>query len=351
MEIKKSLKDISLPITEEEYRNDGCIHHSTLSTYEKGGFSSIATLFDKKESTSLTFGSVVDCLITGTPEEFEQNYLVADLNTDASDTLINVTKGLFNTYKDSYTDLKDVPDTAIIAALDEINYGKTWKLQTRLDKLRNAGTEYYKLMFLAQDKVIISSEMYNEALACVKALHESPATKFLFAANNPFEPEVERLYQLKFKGTFDGIDYSIMPDEVIVFHNTKKILPIDLKTSSYKEYEFYKAYIDWDYQMQSRLYYPILLQNIQKDDYFKDFEILNWHFVVVNKASLLPLVWEDKNTRAEGTLYFGKNKQLEFRHPFEVGKELNEYLKTKPSVPKGIDIAKPNDLNEWLNNI
>jgi hypothetical protein len=347
----KSLKEISLPITEQEYRNDGCIHHSTLSSYEKGGFSSIPTLFDKKESTSLTFGSVVDCLITGSPDEFEQNYLVADLSTDGSDTLINVTKGLFGTYKDTYGNLDDIPEGALIAALDEVNYGKSWYAKTRIDKLKKAGTEYYRLMFLAKNKTIISSDMYNEALACVRALHESPATKFLFATDNPFEPDIERLYQLKFKGTFDGIDYSIMPDEVLVFHKTKKILPIDLKTSSYKEYEFYKAFIDWDYQCQARLYYPVLLQNIQKDDYFKDFEILNWHFVVVNKVNLVPLVWEYTDTKAEGTLYYGKNNQIECRHPFEIGKELSGYLKAMPSVPNGISISKPNDLKEFLNKL
>lgn len=208
----KSLSELSLPITEEEYRNDGCIHHSTLSSYEKGGFNSIATLFDKKESPSLTFGSVVDCLITGTPEEFEQHYLVAYL-AESSDTLINVTKGLFNVYKDDYIKLEDIPQEALIAALDEINYGKTWYAKTRADKLIKAGADYYKLMYLAKDKTIISNAMYNDALACVRALHESPATKYLFQANNPFEPQVERLYQLKFKGTFEGIDYSIMPDK------------------------------------------------------------------------------------------------------------------------------------------
>lgn len=347
----KSLKEISLPITEQEYRNDGCIHHSTLSTYEKGGFASIPTLFDKKESPSLLFGSVVDCLITGTPEEFEEQYLVSDLTIDGSDTLINVTKGLFSIYKDSYPTLEEIPEAARTAALDEVGYGRTWRADTRLNKLKDAGSDYYKLLFIAQDRVVISSETYNKALGCVRALHESPATKFLFQADDPFKPEIERLYQLKFKGTFDGIDYSIMPDEVIVFRNTKKILPIDLKTSSYREYQFYKAYIDWDYQMQSRLYYPVLLQNIQKDEYFKDFEILNWHFVVVNKESLTPLVWEDKHTKTEGTLYFGKNKQIECRHPFEVGKELKYYLDNKPSVPKGILLDKPNDLTEFLNTI
>lgn len=347
---RKSLKDISLNISETEYRNDGCIHHSTLSSYEKGGFSSIPTLFEVKESPHLTFGSVVDCLVTGCPEEFEQQYLVADLDV-SSDTLINVTKGLFNVYKDTYKSLDDIPESILIAALDEIDYGKSWYASTRINKLKKAGSDYYKLMFLAQNKTIISTETYNTALACVRVLHDSPATKFLFQPDNPFEPDIERLYQLKFKATFEGIDYSIMPDEVVVMHSAKKILPIDLKTSSYKEYDFYKAFVDWDYQMQARLYYPVLLYNIQKDDYFKDFEILNWHFVVVNKENLTPLVWEYTDTKADGTLYYGRNNQIECRHPFEVAKELKEYLDTRPSVPKGVFIDKPNNLNKFLMNM
>lgn len=347
----KSLKDISLPVTEEEYREDGCMHYSTMATYERGGFNALPTLFDKKESPSLTFGSIVDCLITEAPEEFEKRFLVADMNTDASDTLINVTKGLFNVYKDSHNSIQDVPDSAIIAALDEINYGKTWRTQTRLDKLRNAGAEYYRLMFLAQDKVIISTEMYNDALACVRVLHESPATKFLFAPNNPFEPNVERLYQLKFKSTFEGIDFSMMADLIVVLHDKKKIIPIDLKTSSHKEWDFYKSFIDWNYAIQARSYWRTLRQNLNKDEYFKDFELLNWHFVVVNKSTLQPLVWEYEDTKESGTLYYGKNNQIVCRDPLEIAKELKYYLDHKPSIPTGINASKPNSLKEWLNNI
>lgn len=347
----KSLKDVSLPISEEEYRNDGCMHYSTIASYDRGGFGVIPTLAERKESPSLTLGSCVDVLITGTPEEFEKQFLVADLNTDASDTLINVTKGLFNTYKDTYSSVADIPDAAIISALDEVGYGKTWYAKTRVDKLKNAGSEYYKLLFLAQGKTIITSEMYNSALACVRALHEAPATKFLFEINNPFEPEIERLYQLKFRADYKGVPFSMMADEIIVFHKTKKILPIDLKTSSHKEWEFHKSFVDWSYFHQGRQYYYILAENLKNDPYFKDFEILNWHFVVVNKNTLNPLVWEFEDTKKRGTLYYGKNKQIEVRDPLEIGIELRNYLDSKQIVPNGISINTPNKLTEWLNTI
>lgn len=91
--------------------------------------------------------------------------------------------------------------------------------------------------------------------------------------------------------------------------------------------------------------------NVEKDDYFKDFEILNWHFVVVNKESLNPLVWEFTDTKKEGTLYYGKNNQIEIRDPFDIAKELKHYLDNKPSVPIGISIDKPNDLTQFLNTL
>ena len=208
----KSLKDISLQITEEEYRNDGYMHYSTLQTYERLGFHAIPTLFDRKESESLTFGSVVDTLMTDAPDEFDKQYLVADLNVDTSSTLISATKALFNTYNESYNRIEDIPASIIIAVLNELDYGKTWRAETRIDKLKKAGSEYYRLMYLARGKTIISTEMHNNALACVRALHESPATKQLFAVNNPFEPEIERCYQIKFRGSFDGVIYTIMAD-------------------------------------------------------------------------------------------------------------------------------------------
>ena len=100
--------------------------------------------------------------------------------------------------------------------------------------------------------------------------------------------------------------------------------------------------------IQARLYWAIIRQNMDKDEYFKDFELLNYHFIVVNKKTLTPLVWEFPDTYSMDTLYYGKDKQLIFRHPFEIGKELNAYLKNTPSVPSGINLAKPNNLNEFL---
>lgn len=92
--------------------------------------------------------------------------------------------------------------------------------------------------------------------------------------------------------------------------------------------------------IQSRLYWRILRANLNKDSYFKDFELKNYRFIVVNKDTLTPLVWEFPYTQAVGTLVDDKGN--EYRDPNVIGQELRGYLDLRPKVPNGIDI---DDLN------
>jgi hypothetical protein len=72
-----------------------------------------------------------------------------------------------------------------------------------------------------------------------------------------------------------------------------------------------------------------------KDDYFKDFTLMSYRFIVVNKYTLTPLVWEFPLTQSVGTLVDEDGN--EYRDPFEIGKELQEYLNLRPPVPNGIN--------------
>lgn len=371
----KSLNDIALPISEDEYRKDGTMHYSTITTYERGGFYSIPNLFDRKESPSLLFGSVLDCMITGTTEEFESLYYVADC-PELPDTIANIVKALWGLYKTEYFSIFDIPDTVILATLDEANYGKTWRKETRINKIKTGEcNEYYTLLTIADSKTLIPSVLYNEAMKCAAALHDSPATGQLFAPNNPFDG-IERLYQIKFRsyvkkvdGKYDIISdntpalnttlikegyvpFTSMMDLVYVDHNKKMVLPVDLKTSSHVEAEFEKSFAEWCYSYQARSYVHNLCSALKKDDYFKDFKVLNYHFVVVNKKTCIPLVWEYEDTFNMDTLYYGRNNQIVCRHPFEAGIELNYYLNhPEIKVPLGIFIDKPNSLINKLKTL
>ena len=139
--------------------------------------------------------------------------------------------------------------------------------------------------------------------------------------------------------------------ELIVIHDKKLIIPIDLKTScSCEEKDFYLNFLKWHYQLQSRLYVRILRANLDKDEYFKDFKILNYRFIFCNKDTCIPLVWEFSETHSKGTLYFGRHKQIGLPDPEDLGKELFLFFSSGQKIEEPL-IANRNSLDSWINTL
>lgn len=343
---RKSLKDISWQVTEAEYRQDSALSYSILAKYEREGFSNLDKLFDKIESPSLTFGAVVDTLITGSQEEFNEKFFIAQIDNSLSETLIIIVKRLFEIWKDKYNSITDIPDDDIIGSVKDIVWNNHWQPKTRAKKIKEDCAAYYKLLYLSNNKTIISTYLYRDALNTVDALKTSDATKFYFEPNNIFDNNIERFYQLKFKAIFDDVNYKCMADQLIVIHDKKLIVPIDLKTSYKPEYDFPKSFIEWSYYIQAMLYWKIIRNNMDKDSYFKDFKLADYRFIVVNKNTLNPLIWIFEQTQSDKSIITKNGKEL--RHPFIIGKELNNYLKIKPKVPNGINLIKPNRIDDFI---
>lgn len=350
---RKSLRSISWDVSEETYRADPALSYSILARYEREGFNNLDKLFDRLETPSLVFGSAVDAIITGGQEEFDERFMVAEFPS-TPDSIIKMVKSLFSQYGDSYRSLITIPDDAIIKETEYQSYQMNWKPETRAKVIKEKGTDYYNLLFIVGSKTILDTQTYQDVCNAVRALKESKSTQFYFAENNPFEPDIERFYQLKFKACLEGIEYRCMFDELVIFHDTKEIQPLDLKTSCKKldrEWNFPSHYIEWSYEIQNRLYVRILQDVISKDEYFKDFKILPYKDIIIFRGSDTPLVWDIPFTFERGTLYFGKNKQIEMRDPEEIGKELSYYLSSRPKVPNGISETGENDLRYWLNKL
>lgn len=346
----KSLYDISWQVDEPTYREDPALSYSTLARYEREGFNNLDKLFDRLETPSLTFGSAVDSIITGGQEEFDERFMVAEFPS-IPDSIITIVKELFKWCHSTNRTLESIEDDFVIKIASKYNYQNNWKPETRAKVIKEKGSEYYNLMYIAGDRTILDTNTYQDVCNAVRALKESKSTQFYFAKDNPFEPDIERFYQLKFKGEFNGVKYRNMADLIIVNHKKKWVKPVDLKTSSHTEWDFYKSFVNWRYDIQARLYWAIIRQNMDKDEYFKDFKLLDYDFIVVNRRILVPLVWTCPFTQAVGTLKFGKNAQIEMRSPFAIGEELSSYLTSRPKVPMGINEIGSNDLREWLNTL
>lgn len=333
MKIVKELKDISWQVDEPTYRADSALSYSTLARYEREGFNKLDHLFDKISTQSLLEGSMVDCLITGSREEFDELYCIADFPS-IGDKEQQVANMLYERYHDSCEMFSYIPNDAILAVINEVGWQKNWKDETRVRVISERTAMYYNLKTQAGSKTVVDRPTYNRVINMVQALKTSPATQGYFADNDPLSP-IKRYYQLKFKARFEGVSYRCMMDLVVVDYERKKIIPCDLKTSGHHEWDFQDSFLQWKYLMQSMLYWRILKANLMNDPYFKDFTLENYRFIVVNKESLTPLVWEFPLTKMIGTLV-DKNGN-EYRDPFEIGKELQSYLNFRPQVPKGIN--------------
>lgn len=341
MEIVKELKDISLDITEPQYRERPELSYSTLSTYEKTGYNGLDHLFDKKESPSLLLGSCVDSLLTGGVDEFNSLYTVIDVNL--TDGGMSVCKQLLSMNL-PYSSFEEIPESIVSKAAKAAEFWKAdkWDKVRYREVLKTGNIAEYYNASLSSDKTLVDSNTYNDAVNMVKALRESPATSGYFADDDIFSP-IRRYYQLKFTANLEGVGYRCMADVIAVNYDAKKVFPIDLKTSSHSEWDFESSFTQWNYMIQARLYWRIIRDNMDRDPYFKDFSLENYRFVVVNKFTLTPLAWEFPLTTSKGTLV--DNKGNEYRDPFEIGKELRAYLDCKPPVPNGISIDGINTIN------
>jgi hypothetical protein len=346
----KKLSEYSWNISEEDYRKDPALSYSTLAKFEREGFNGLPHLFDKLETPSLTFGSAVDTLITDSETAFNERFIVCDL-PPVPDTIIKIVKDIFNVYGGSVSSFDDVKDEVIYNVLNKYQYQLNWRPETRVKVVREKGSRYYELLSISDGKTILDSDTYTKVVAAVRTLRESNATKKYFADNNPFDDSIERFYQLKWKASLrDDIEYRCMMDLAIVNHKNKTIRPIDLKTSGHNEWDFQHSFIQWNYQIQARLYYR-LLEACLDDTEYEGYDILNYKFIVINGNNLRPLVWEFPDTMAEGTLKYGKNRDIICRDPFDIGYELNTYLKGKYTVPYNIKETEPNDLRKFLNEL
>lgn len=325
-----SFKTISWDVPEEVYRKDPAYSYSTLAKFHREGFAGLATLFDHISTPSLIFGSVVDTLITGTKEEFRDRFLVADVDP-LSDSLSTVVNALYAKYGEKFDTLAEMPDSFIAETAKDCNYYAADKwVNLRVKKVREECSDMYEMMHKAKDKTVIDSAVYNDAIACVARLKNSDMTRAYFS-DKPVEG-LERLYQLKFKGTWNGYNLRCMADLIVVDHKRKKIIPCDLKTSSHNEWDFADSFKTWCYWIQAELYWYLIRQNMDKSPIFKDYTLEDYRFIVVNRNNRKPMVWQFEDTKNSDTRKIG---YIELKSWKEIVPELDSYLKEKPEYPHG----------------
>lgn len=286
--MRKSLVDISWKVDEPTYRTDSALSYSKLSQFFKQGPKALIST-EKVDTPSLRFGSAVDTMLTA-PEEFDDRFYVADIDR-FSDTIRKIVEdiyGFVENVKEDDDSLDSLDDLILLNSLDKFEYQANWKPETRIKKLIEIGSDYYTVLKHSTGKIVISPQEFSEAQQCVMALKTHPFTYQIFECNE----DEEIFYQLKFKHTAAQVNMRIMTDIIKVNHKDKWVQVYDLKTSGKNEEQFEESFYSWNYWIQSGMYLRVVEKNIHKDEYFKDFNVLPFKFIVINKNNLTPLIWE-----------------------------------------------------------
>lgn len=341
----KLLSTLSMNISEEEYRDIPALDYSLISRYTNTGFNGLETIFDKIESPSLTFGSLVDCILTA-PNEVYNKFYISEIS-EPPEKVKKAVEYLYNNTDKEW--LGEIDADTVLNALDMVEYQGNWKDDKRIITFLDKGKEWFRFLVVTSGKTIVTTEVYNKALNVVNAFKSSKATKFYFEPNVEFA-DIQRFYQLKFKTTLeDDIEYKGMMDLILVDYYKKEITICDIKTTSGKEWDFWKSFIKYNLDQQARLYYRILLNIIKNDELFKDFKIVGFKFIVANVDNPQPLVWDWSAYMSGGNLKFGID--IELKDPEIMGKELKHYLEDKPKVPDNINLEGENSIKDFLNEM
>lgn len=336
---RKSLYDLSWKVSEEEYRNDPSYSYSKLSKFSKVGFDGLNTLDDKISSPSLIFGSIFDCLLTD-EKSFNDRFVIGEFPI-ITDQLMKIAQTLWDQNKENNTSFEDFSDDYLSKVGKDCEYysGDNYS-KVRIKNIKENCKEYYELLRISGDKTLISQKDYQDALSCLTAMKESSIGKFL--SPNPFE-DCEVFYQLKFKAIYLNIPIRCMFDLIFVDHKNKCIYPIDIKTTFKKEWHFVTSFLEWRYDIQSRLYWGILKRNLELDPIYNDYELRDFRFAVISRYNKKPLLWKDSNCRSDKSII---HKGIEYKNWREILKELYEYQTNIHQYPLGI--KEENDLMDFI---
>lgn len=277
--MERNLKKLLLRDKCEDYWAYNLINHSKVVDFENNG-PCILTNPTKKENKGITFGSLLDTLVTDT-KNFNKLYAVVDDNIIPSEKVQLFFKAILQQTRHS---LQEIPEEYLLQLVNDLDvFPNCKKKETILNKI-NSYSEYYDICRTNTNRELVSRSTYESAVNCVDALVKSKMTSWIF------DKKFEILYQIPiFSDLYGGTKCKL--DMLCVDDTNKKIYPFDLKFSSFPENQFVQqAFYKFKYYREAELYENIL-KDLLSYNGFSDYEIEDFRFIVINDKTMTPIVY------------------------------------------------------------
>ena len=291
-----AIQDHNLNISEENYRGLDIPSYSMLSSISQQG---VDVVHGIKTSMNFKFGSLVD-MMCFEPHRVDDTFYkgasvkppttnvknICDLILQNIDKPIgHIAKGVSaigrRKQKKITNELSDYRKEILASAL-RLKIYKTYSDDKTFDTVVNAGQEYFKDRLTSRGKTLIKPEMWKLASITAATLITHPYTSKYFAKN---VPGVEIIYQYKFDTKVNGHRCKGMLDCLIVNHDAKVIIPVDLKTGEAPCKDFPKLYTSHRYYLQGALYKEAIKSIVDIDFDLSGYQVNNFQFIYISKLN------------------------------------------------------------------
>ena len=231
---------------------------------------------EKPEDVDTTYfrkGGMVDCFLTE-PTKFDSRYAVmkGSIPSGMMGDLIRVYKQLLDVPGD------DTPEELFKAAYAVSGYKLT--LSAIEKKFNNPENQaYFKFLQDSEGRTVVSEEESEQAAVVAFKLKTDPLTEKYLGQTSSDNPliEIHDQLHLEWEG-YKGYKIRGIVDRMIIDHGNKKVIPIDIKTTSSNVLEFRKSYLKFGYFRQGAIYKDgILASGLVPEGYeLENFRCMNY---------------------------------------------------------------------------
>lgn len=243
---------------------------------------------DESKESHFVFGSVLDIMLVGNKEEFDNKFIKVSDEVSCSETVQAIVKNVYdyvsNIIEISGDDLQDFDQYSeqILKYAREAGYQNNYKDETLVNTVVKQGAEYFKTLRLIGKKTPVSATDYSKAVNCKAALLSDPFTALYVNKKNAKNTDFLDRFVVQF--TYEGVEIKGELDRVVVRHDTKIIIPIDFKSTGKSVYDFKNDFFKYRYDFQAATYRQGLYNHPDIIKLLNDgYQIASFLFIVVEK--------------------------------------------------------------------
>lgn len=225
------------------------------------------------------FGSVVDIMLVGSKDEFEEKFARIPDESRCSESVKAIVDAVFAEMS-ALEGTVQVDRDMVLKHCNNLSYYNNWKDDTRIDKILADGKDYFELLKTTQGKTTITESEYARALSCVMALKSDEFTKPYVDKKHDKNVEFWDKFIIEFN--FKGFDLKGELDRVCINHTDKTITPIDFKTTGKPITGFEYEFFTYRYDFQAAVYFRGLIEHPKVNELRdKGYSVADFLYIVV----------------------------------------------------------------------